>query len=188
METVNFTRMEDGSREDYLLLEKLEKEHTAGTADRVLEQLSNLQDSFSGYKIDRLQHSLQAATRAYRDGADEEIVVAALLHDIGDSLAPHNHSEVAAAILKPYVSEGTYWIIKHHGLFQSYYYAHYLGGDRNARDRYIDHPHYEVAVRFCHQWDQPSFDPAYDTAPLDTFEPLVRRVFSREPFMRISSD
>jgi len=182
METVSFTRMEDGSREDYLLLAKLERGHASGTADRVLEQLLWLKDSFSGYKIDRLQHSLQVATRAYRDGADEETVVAALLHDIGDSLAPHNHSEVAAAILKPYVSKPTHWVIKHHGLFQSYYYVHYLGGDRNAMEKYRGHPYYAAAVAFCDLWDQPSFDPNYDTLALETFDPMLRRIFSREPF------
>ena len=182
METVSFTRMEDGSKEDYLLLDQLESEHASGTADRVLEQLSRLKDSFGGYKIDRLQHSLQVATRAYRDGADDETVVAALLHDIGDWLAPYNHSQVAAAILKPYVSKRTYWVIKHHGLFQSYYYAQHLGGDRNAREKYREHPYYEAAVAFCHLWDQPSFDPDYDTLQFETFEPILRRIFSREPF------
>ena len=182
METVSFIRMEDGSREDYLLLEQLEREHASGTADRVLEQLLRLKNSFSGYKIDRLQHFLLVATRAYRDGAGEETVVAALLHDIGDSLAPHNHSEVAAAILKPYVSKRTYWVIKHHGLFQSYYYAHHLGGDRNARQKYRGHPCFEATVAFCHLWDQPSFDPFYDTLPVETFEPMLRRIFTRKPF------
>ena len=182
METVRFTRMEDGSSEDYLLLDQLEKEHTAGTADRVLAYLLRLKDSYGGYKIDRLQHSLQVATRAYRDSADEEMVVAALLHDIGDMLAPHNHSKVAAAILKPYVSKRTYWIIKNHGLFQSYYYAHHLSRDRDAREKYREHPFYEAAAAFCHLWDQPSFDPNYDTMPLETFDPLVKRIFSREAF------
>ncbi len=185
METVSFTRMEDGSREDYMLLDQLEREHATGTADRVLEQLLRLKDSFGGYKIDRLQHSLQVATRAYRDGADEETVVAALLHDIGDWLAPHNHSQVAAAILKPYVSNRTYWVIKHHGLFQSYYYAHHLGGNRNARGKYREHPYYEAAVAFCHLWDQPSFDPDYDTLPLEAFDPMVRRVFSKAEVMEV---
>ena len=113
--------------------------------------------------------------------------MAALLHDIGDLLAPHNHSEVAAAILKPYVSKRTYWVIKHHGLFQSYYYAHHSGGDRNAREKYRGHPYYEAASAFCHLWDQPSFDPNYDTLPLETFEPLVRRIFSRDP-LRCNQD
>ncbi len=180
--TVSFTSMAAGTREDYELLERLEAEFASGTADRVLDQLRGLAGSLGGYKVDRLEHSLQSATRAYRDGAGDEMVVAALLHDIGDLLAPHNHSEMAAAVLRPYVSERTYWVIRQHGLFQSYYYAHHMGGDRNARDRYIDHPWYQDAVDFCHRWDQPSFDPEYDTLSLDFFEPMVRRVFDWEPF------
>ncbi len=180
--TVSFTSMAAGTREDYELLESLEAQFASSTADRVLEQLRGLAGSLAGYKVDRLEHSLQSATRAYRDGADEEMVVAALLHDIGDLLAPHNHSEMAAAVLRPYVSERTYWVVRQHGLFQSYYYAHHMGGDRNARDRYIDHPWYQDAVDFCHRWDQSSFDPEYDSLPLEFFEPMVRRVFAREPF------
>ena len=182
--TVSFTSMAAGTREDYELLERLEAEFAASTADRVLDQLRGLAGSLSGYQVDRLEHSLQSATRAYHDGADEELVVAALLHDIGDLLAPHNHSEVAAAVLRPYVSERTYWVVRQHGLFQTYYYAHHMGGDRNARDRYIDHPWYQDAVDFCQKWDQSSFDPEYESLPLDFFEPMVRRVFAREPFSR----
>ena len=180
--TVSFTSMAAGTREDYELLERLEAEFAANTADRVLEQLRSLAGSLGGYKIDRLEHSLQAATRAYRDNADEETVVAALLHDIGDLLSPHNHSELAAAVLRPYVSERTYWIVRQHGLFQSYYYAHHFGADRNARDRYINHPWYQDAVDFCHRWDQSSFDPEYESLPQEFFEPMVRRIFAREPF------
>ncbi|MXZ91626.1 MAG: HD domain-containing protein [Chloroflexi bacterium] len=180
--TVSFTSMTAGTREDYELLERLEAEFAAGTADRVLEQLRSLAGSLGGYRIDRLEHSLQAATRAYRDEADEETVVAVLLHDIGDLLSPHNHSELAAAVLRPYVSERTYWIVRHHGLFQSYYYAHHFGEDRNARDKYVDHPWYQDAVDFCHRWDQSSFDPEYESLPLEFFEPMVRRIFAREPF------
>lgn len=180
--TVSFTSMASGTREDYELLESLEAQFASSTANRVLEQLRGLAGSLAGYKVDRLEHSLQSATRAYRDGADEEMVVAALLHDIGDLLAPHNHSELAAAVLRPYVTERTYWVVRQHGLFQSYYYAHHMGGDRNARDRYIDHPWYQDAVDFCHRWDQSSFDPEYDSIPLEFFEPMVRRVFAREPF------
>ena len=182
METVSFTRMADGSAADYRLLGRLEKELTLGVADRVLEQLKALKNSFGGYRVDRLEHSLQCATRARRDGADEETVVAALLHDIGDLLAPLNHSEMAAAILRPYVSEKTYWILRQHGLFQTYYYAHHTGGDRYARDRFKEHPYYDAAVDFCEKWDQSSFDPAYQSDALESFEPLVRRVFAREPF------
>ena len=180
--TVSFTSMAAGTREDYELLEALEAQFASTTADRVLEQLCGLAGSLAGYKVDRLEHSLQSATRAHRDGADEEMVVAALLHDIGDLLAPHNHSEMAAAVLRPYVTERTYWVVRQHGLFQSYYYAHHMGGDRNARDRYIDHPWYQDAVDFCHLWDQSSFDPEYESLPLEFFEPMVRRIFAREPF------
>jgi predicted HD phosphohydrolase len=180
--------MAAGTREDYELLERLEAQFAAGTAHRVLDQLRGLAGSLAGYQVDRLEHSLQTATRAHRDGADEEMVVAALLHDIGDLLSPHNHSELAAAVLRPYVTERTYWIVRQHGLFQSYYYAHHQGGDRNVRERYADHPWYQDAVDFCHRWDQPSFDPAYESLPLDFFEPMVRRVFAREPFSVADAD
>ena len=181
-ERVAFTSMAEGTREDYELLERLEARFAAGAADRVLAQLRGLADSLSGYRVDRLEHSLQCATRAHYDGADEELVVAALLHDIGDLLSPHNHSELAAAVLRPYVSERAYWIVRHHGLFQSYYYTHHLGGDRHARDAYRGHPWYQDAVDFCHRWDQPSFDPDYPSLPLDFFAPMVRRIFARPPF------
>ena len=181
-ETVSFTSMAAGTKEDYELLERLEAEFAASTADRVLEQLRGLAGSLGGYKVDRLEHSLQSATRAYRDDADEEMVVAVLLHDIGDLLSPHNHSALAAEVLRPYVSERTYWIVRQHGLFQSYYYAHHFGNDRNARDRYIDHEWYQDTVDFCERWDQSSFDPDYESLPLEFFEPMVRRIFAREPF------
>ena len=179
---VSFTSMTEGTRADYELLERLETQFAAQTADRILEHLRALAGSLAGYRVDRLEHSLQTATRAHRDGADEEMVVAALLHDIGDLLSPHNHSELAAAVLRPYVSERTCWVVRQHGLFQSYYYAHHLGGDRHARDRYRDHPWYQAAVDFCHRWDQPSFDPEYPVLPLEYFEPMVRRIFARAPF------
>ena len=184
--TVSFTSMASGTREDYELLERLEAEFADGTAERVLAQLRGLAGSLAGYQVDRLEHSLQTATRAHLDDADEEMVVAALLHDIGDLLSPHNHSELAAAVLRPYVSEKTWWIVRQHGLFQSYYYAHHHGGDRHARDRYIDHLWYQDAVDFCHRWDQPSFDPAFQSLPLAFFEPMVHRIFARQPFSTVA--
>ena len=138
-------------------------------------------DGESPYQISRLEHCLQTATRAERDGADDETVVCALLHDIGDVLAPANHSQVAAALLQPYVSEKNHWIIKHHGVFQGYYYFHFYGLDREARERYRDHEHYQACVDFCANWDQASFDPGYDTYPLEHFESRVRALFAREP-------
>jgi predicted HD phosphohydrolase len=182
METVSFTRMEDGTREEYTYVTELEATYASNIADRVLDYFRGLDQTLEGYAITRQQHGLQTATRALRDGADEEVVVAALLHDIGDALASNNHGEFAASILRPYVSAETYWIVKHHGIFQAYYYAHHLGGDRDARDRYKDHPCYQATVDFCHKWDQTSFDPDYDSMTLEEFEPMVRRVFAREPF------
>jgi len=174
--------MKDGTREDYLLLETAERKHAEGLVDRLLAQLRGLEDEPLPLQVDRLEHSLQCATRAYRDGADEEIVVAAALHDIGDELAPYNHCELAAAILRPYVSERTYWVVKYHGLFQAHYYAQHYDAEVNARDRHKDNPHYQACVDFCEKWDQEAFDPSYDTLPLEFFEPMIRRVFAREPF------
>jgi predicted HD phosphohydrolase len=178
---VSFRQMQHGTREDYLLLEEAAREYAAGLADRVLTALGGLDHSFEGYPVTRLEHSRQAATRALRDGADEEMVVAALLHDIGDELAPYNHAEVAAAILRPYVRAEVTWIVAQHGLFQNYYYVHHFGGDRNARDRLRDHPWYGACVHFCAAWDQCSFDPDYPSEPLQVFEPIVRRIFARPP-------
>ncbi|HKD54219.1 MAG TPA: HD domain-containing protein [Steroidobacteraceae bacterium] len=178
---VSFRQMQDGTREDYLLLDESERRYAAGLGDRVLQALRNLDRSIEGYPVSRLQHSLQAATRALRDAADEELVVAALLHDIGDELAPYNHSELAAAILRPYVRPEVTWIVAQHGLFQNYYYVHYFGGDRNARERLRDHPWYAACVHFCAAWDQSSFDPDYKSETLDFFEPMLRRIFARVP-------
>ena len=182
MTPVRFTRMEDGTQEEFAHLQRLEDEYSVALADRVLGYFRAQGATFTGCAIDRQQHALQAATRALRDGADDELVVAALLHDLGDALAPHNHGEFAAAILRPYVSERTWWIVQYHGVFQAYYFAHHTGGDRHARERYREHRHYAAAVEFCHRWDQCSFDPAYDTLPLERFEPMLRRIFARQPF------
>ena len=179
--TVGFTRMDRGTAEDYALLGRRWREHQAGLADNLLGILKQMAGDPLGYRIDRYQHSLQTATRAQRDGADAETVVCALLHDIGDVLAPANHSQVSAAILRPYVGDRNYWVIQHHGLFQGYYYFHHAGQDRHARDAFRDHPHYQACVDFCARWDQLSFDPDYDTLPLDFFEPMVRGLCSREP-------
>jgi len=172
--------MQHGTQADYDLVFAHEAAHTAGQADRVLEWL-RMMDCDAPYQITRLEHSLQAATRAERDGADDETIACALLHDIGDILAPANHSQVAAAVLAPFVSEKNHWIVLHHGLFQGYYWFQYAGMDRNSRDRYRDHEYYQACVDFCALWDQTSFDPDYDTQPLEHFEPLVRDLFAKEP-------
>jgi predicted HD phosphohydrolase len=182
METVSFRRMSEGTREDYELLDRLEAEYAAGLVDRLLRALEKLDEGLGGYRVTRLEHSLQSAARAEADGADEDLIVAALLHDLGDELAPHNHSQLAASILRPYVRAEVTWIVTHHGLFQGFYYAHHLGGDPNERERYQDHPWYQSCVDFCERYDQASFDPDYPTPPLSHFEPMLRRVFSRRPF------
>ena len=182
MKKVNFTEMKNGSKEDYELLEKYEKNFERKTADRLIKYLASQTTTLEGYQITRLEHSLQAATRADKNGESEEMVVATLLHDIGDDLAPMNHSQYAASIIRPYVSETTYWIILHHGLFQTYYSAHHLGGDRNARDKFRDHKYYQDTVDFCEKYDQASFDPNYKSMSLEEFEPMVKKIFDRKPF------
>ncbi len=183
METVEFTQMKDGTREDYELLHELEAPYLEGTARRLLGELARQGvETLSGYKISRLEHGLQSATRAYREGADVDWVVSALLHDIGDGLAPQNHDKFAAEILRPFVREECTWVVEQHGLFQSYYYGHFHGWDRNARDTFRDHPSYQACVDFCARWDQSSFDPNYDTEPLEFFANMVEEVFARKAY------
>ena len=178
-EVVAFTAMKDGSAADYELLEGFERHHAASLPNRLMTTLTGLNDSFGGYQITRLEHSLQSATRARRDGADVDWVVATLVHDIGDELAPYNHSEFAAAVLRPYVREEVTWVIEQHGVFQSYYYAHHLGGDRNGRERFAGHKWYDLCVDFCRRWDQNSFDPDFPTDNLESFAEDVHSVFTR---------
>ena len=182
MKKVKFTQMKDGTKEDYLLLEKHEKKFIEGTADRILKFINGLNATLEGYQVSRLEHSLQTATRALNDKADDEMIVAALLHDIGDEFAPLNHSEYAAAVLKPYVTEKIHWIVEKHGIFQLYYYAHHLGGNKNEKEKYKGHKYYQATIDFCEKWDQKSFYPNYDTLPLEKFEPYVRKIFSRTPY------
>ena len=182
MKTVNFTQMKSGSKDEYLLLDKYEQEYINGTADRIFNFMKGMNSTLEGYKVTRLEHSLQTATRAFNDKADEEMVVAALLHDIGDELAPLNHAEYAAAVLKPYVSKKTHWIIEKHGEFQAYYYAHHLGKDRNLREKYKDHKYYQATLDFCEKYDQSSFDPNFKSLPLEHFAPMVKNIFSRKPY------
>src|SRR4030088_1149202 len=178
-EMVSFHRMEDGTREDYELLERGESEYVRALPDRLLTALQKLDQSLQGYRVSRLCHSLQAATRALKDGADDELIVAALIHDLGDDLAPYNHAEIAAGIIRPYVRPEVTWIVEQHGLFQTYYYAHHYDRDRNGREKFRDHPWYQACKNFCADWDQCSFDPGYPTEPLSTFESRVREIFSR---------
>jgi predicted HD phosphohydrolase len=179
--TVSFTQMKDGTREDYELLRDLEAPYHEGTARRLLKELALQGDeTLDGYRITRLDHALQCATRARRDGADADWIAAALLHDIGDRLAPQNHDRMAAEILRPFVREEVAWVVEHHGIFQSYYYGHHYGWDRDARDRYRSDPYWQSCADFCERWDQSSFAPDYPSDTLDSFAREVHGVFARK--------
>ena len=181
MEQVKFTQMKDGDKEDYDFLTKHEIEHTKGTADRLLTALVELDEGLSGYQITRLGHSLQSATRAWRDGADTDWVVAALLHDIGDIYAPYNHDEYAATILRPFVREQCRWVVEKHGDFQLAYFGQHVGADPNKSKAYHGHKHFADCATFCERWDQVSFDPDYDTLDISFFTEMVHEVFARNP-------
>lgn len=177
-----YNTMAEGTREEYHACVELSKPFKSKLADRLLHAVTALKKSYPGEQVDRYVHSLQSATRAHRDGQDEEMVVAALLHDIGDMHCPENHAEYAASVIRPYVSPSTHWVILRHGLFQGYYYFHHFDMDRNARDKFRGHPDYERCADFCGKYDQTAFDPNFDTMPLEAFEPMVRRIFAREPW------
>jgi predicted HD phosphohydrolase len=174
-----FTAMTEGTQADWAIIGGHFRDFAARLPDRVLTHLKLLDGDYGGFPVDRLEHSLQTATRAHRDGRGEDYVVMALIHDIGDTLGSFNHPEIAAAMLRPFVSEELHWIADKHGVFQGYYFFHYLGGDRDMREGYRGHPHFEACAEFCEKYDQAAFDPAYDSAPLSFFEPMVRRVFAQ---------
>lgn len=178
-ERAKFRAMEHGTQEDWAIIGGEYMAFARGLPDRVLDHLRLLKGDFGGFPVCRLEHSLQTATRAHRDGRDEPYVVMALLHDIGDTLGSYNHPEVAAAILTPFVSEEVHWICQNHGAFQGYYYFHFLGMDRDVREQFRDNPHFEACREFCEKYDQAAFDPDYDSEPLEFFEPMVRRVMAR---------
>ena len=174
----SFSTMAASTQDDWQMIGAEFVRFAGGLADRVVKHLALLDGDYGGFPVDRLTHSLQTATRAHADGRDEEYVVCALLHDVGDTLCTFNHPDIAAAILRPFVSEENHWMVEKHGIFQGYYFFHHIGLDRNLRDRYRDHPLYQACAHFCGAYDQNSFDPTYDTLPLDFFEPMVRRLFA----------
>ncbi len=182
-ETVSFTQMKHGTKEEYLMLQRLEKPYIGLTVARIIDELKRQgQDSLEGYRISRLDHGLQSATRAEAEGADIDWIVGALLHDIGDGLAPQNHDRFSAEVIRPFVRWEVAWCVEHHGLFQMLYYAHHYGWDENARERYRDHPCFATCAAFCERWDQASFDPDYPTRPLEHFEPMLHTVFARKAY------
>ena len=174
-----FTQMKDGVQEDWAIIAEHFGPFASALPDRVLAHLKLLQGDYGGFPVDRFEHSLQTATRAHRAGESEPYVVMALLHDIGDTLGSFNHPDIAAAILRPFVDEKLLWMVEHHGIFQGYYFFHYIGMDRDMRETLRGHEHFEDTARFCELYDQSAFDASYDSAPLEFFEPMVRRVFER---------
>jgi predicted HD phosphohydrolase len=173
-----FTTMERSTAEDWAVIGSGFIHFAQGLPDRVLAHLALLDGDYGGFAVDRLQHSLQTATRAHRAGEDEEYVVCALLHDIGDTLGSFNHADIAAAVLKPFVSEANHWMVEQHGIFQGYYFFHHLGMDRNQREQFRGHPEFERTALFCERYDGPAFDPQGEILPLEFFTPMVRRVFA----------
>lgn len=173
----SFKAMIDGTQEDWMKIAAQFGPFASHGGKRVLDHLRLLEGDYGGFPVDRLTHSLQTATRAHKDGRDEEYVVCALLHDIGDTLGAYNHPDIAAAILKPFVSEQNHWMVEKHGIFQGYYFFHYLGMDRDMRDSLRDHRHFQYTAEFCDKYDQNSFDPDYESMPLEAFEPMVMKLF-----------
>ena len=171
-----FHAMVDGTAEDWATIGRAGAPFHREFPNRLVAHLKMLEEDSGGFAVTRLEHSLQTATRAFRDGRDEEYVVCALLHDVGDILAPSNHAELGAMILKPYISEQNWWMMDKHGIFQGYYFFHHLGLDRDMRDEFRGHPWFEYTAQFCHLYDQNSFDPAYESMPLSAFEPMIHRV------------
>jgi len=174
-----FKAMAEGTQEDWTKIAMASAGFNRDLPNRVIAHLKMLEGDCGGFAVDRLEHSLQSASLAHRDGMDEEYVVCALLHDMGDILASSNHAELGATVLKPFVSEENHWMLDHHGIFQGYYFFHYLGLDRNMREQFRGHPAFERTAAFCARHDQNAFDPDYDTMPLDAFVPMMRRVMER---------
>ena len=178
LEHAKFHAMTEGTQEDWMAIVRGNGPFTRELPDRMLAHLRMLKEDTGGYPVDRLEHSLQTATRAFKAGRDEEYVVCALMHDIGDLLSPSNHAEMGAMIMKPYVSEQNYWMMDKHGIFQGYYFFHHLGLDRDMREQYRGHEWFEYTAQFCHLYDQNSFDPTYESMPLEAFEPMLRKVLA----------
>ena len=174
-----FLRMQDSTQADWQLIGGEFMQFASQLPARVIQHLQILQGDYGGFPVDRYTHSLQTATRALRDGRDDEYVVCALLHDIGDTLGSFNHPDIAAAILKPFVSDENHWMVQHHGIFQGHYFFHHIGLDRDLRDNFRAHPCYERTAEFCELYDNPAFDPKAETLPIEEFEPMLRRLMAQ---------
>ena len=173
-----FHALTEGTWADWELIVERMAPFDAQLPERALDHLRALGQTDSAFAVDRLTHSLQTATRAERAGRNDEYILCALLHDVGDLLSSFNHPDIGAAMVKPFVSEKDHWMVAKHGIFQGYYFFHFLGGDRDLREQYRDHPWFDHTAEFCAEYDQPSFDPGYDTHPLEHYEPLVRSLMA----------
>jgi predicted HD phosphohydrolase len=175
----SFSSLAESTAEDWqVIIPQLEITQSM-VADRVIGLLRDMKNDHGGFPVDRLEHSLQTATRAERDGKDDEYVLCALLHDIGDTLSPYNHPAIAAAIVKPFVSEANHFMVERHGEFQGYFFWDHLGMDSNAREQYRDSPHFDHTAEFCALYDQVAFEASYTSNPLEHYEPLVRQFLTR---------
>lgn len=174
-----FRSLQESAKEDWQLIFSEFSRFAKGLPDRVIAHLKLLKGDFGGFPVDRYTHSLQTATRAFRDGRDDEYIICALLHDIGDTLGTYNHPDIAAAILKPFVSEANLWMIQHHNIFQGYYFFHHISMNRNMREQFRDHVYFERTAEFCELYDSPAFDANFETLPISEFEPLLRRFFAK---------
>lgn len=175
----NFVRMQDSTQQDWQVIGAEFMQFSKGLSDRVIKHLQILEGDYGGFPIDRYTHSLQTATRAWRDGRDEDYVVCALLHDIGDTLGSFNHPDIAAAILKPFASDANLWMVQHHGILQGHYFFHHIGMDKDMREQFRTHPHFEHTASFCELYDNPAFDATAETLPISEFEPMLRRFFAK---------
>ncbi|MCU1719075.1 HD domain-containing protein [Pseudomonas sp. 5P_3.1_Bac2] len=182
MSKAGFTRIDHSTAEDWQLIMAHDQQYLRELPEHLLRALAKMGEGEQPYQVTRLEHCLQSASRAEQAGADEEMIVAALLHDVGDELALFDHAQFAAAILKPFVTPRTHWIVQHHDIFQGHYYWQHLGLDTDAREQFRGHPWFDACEAFCRDWDCPSFDPAYSSPALEHFAPMLRRIFARPPF------
>ena len=175
----SFSCMQHSTQQDWQIIGGEFIQFAKALPERVIRHLQLLEGDYGGFPVDRYTHSLQTATRALQDGRDEEYVVCALLHDIGDTLGTFNHPDIAAAILKPFVTEANHWMVQHHGIFQGHYFFHHIGMDRDMREQFRSSPFFERTAEFCALYDNPAFDAKAVTLPISEFAPMLQKVFAQ---------
>ncbi len=173
-----FKSFEESTKEDWEQIIPHLAVSQAMVADRVINLMEALEHDHGGFPVHRLEHSLQTATRAERDGQDDEYVFCALIHDIGDTLSPYDHPAIAASIVKPHVSPANHWMVQNHGVFQGYYFWDYIGLDSQAREEFRGHEFFDHTEEFCAKYDQLAFDDSYKSNPLEHYIPLIREILT----------